>query len=87
MPRKIRWSKYWIIRILKILRTERHEKNTSSETYFGLLVADMLEYPSAVRSKLLMMFKFEGSFFYTGKIWIGALKKRTISIRLLQVRK
>ncbi len=54
---------------------------------FGLLVADMLEYSSAVNSKISHDVQVRREFFYTGKIWIGALKKRTISIRLLQVRK
>jgi hypothetical protein len=62
-------------RTFKILGQKGIRKIYHLRPIFEILIADMLEYSSAVRSKLLMRFKLEGSFFYTGKIWIGALKK------------
>jgi len=74
MPRKIRWSKYWIIKFLKKLVEKGIRKIHHLRPIFGILVADMLEY--------LLLFapnshyvQVRREFFYTEKIWIGASKR------------
>jgi len=86
MPRKIRWSKYWIIKFLKKLVEKGIRKIHHLRPIFGILVADMLEY--------ILLFapnshdvQVRREFFLYREDMDRGLKKRTISSQLFQVRK